>query len=51
MGHEAPAFVEVHDAGSTTARRADRARDALRPFRDSLGRRAAMTTRDRDRAG
>ncbi len=32
----------VNDARSTTARRPDRARDDLRPFRDSVGRRAAL---------
>jgi len=42
MGREATAPSEVHDARSTAARRADRARDDVRLLRDSLGRSAAL---------
>src|SRR5208282_1410507 len=48
MGHGATAHVEVQGAGSTTARRAARAHDDVRPFRDSVGDRAAVKTPDRN---
>jgi len=47
MGHDATAPAVAHDVGQTSGSgRADRARVAVRLFRDSVGRRAKVGIHD-----